>query len=295
MRFATCLFEGTTRWGVLDGERLLLAPQRDDQPDSLADVVEGGLAAALETGARLVDESREAVEQDAVDWLAPLPHPRRNIFCLGLNYSAHAAESLRAKGREPQLPEHPVVFTKATGTVSGPDADIVLDPRVTEQADWEVELAVVLGAPLRHATPQQARDAIFGYSVVNDLSARDLQFRHKQFFLGKSVDDFCPMGPVIVSADEIPDPQALTLTCHVNGKLMQEGHTADQIFPVVETLVRLSGILTLEAGDIIATGTPEGVGFARRPPVYLQVGDVVECAIPEIGTLRNRMVPPPAS
>ncbi|MGD8710797.1 MAG: fumarylacetoacetate hydrolase family protein, partial [Ectothiorhodospiraceae bacterium] len=216
----------------------------------------------------------------------------QNVMCLGLNYAAHAEESLRTKGSDLALPEHPVVFTKAVTSVTGPHSDVVLDPQVTTQADWEVELAVVIGRRARHVSRYDALSCVLGYTVVNDLSARDLQFRHKQFFVGKSVEGFCPMGPWIVTADEIDDPQNLDLWCRVNGVEKQAGNTQDQIFGIADTISRLSRSMTLEPGDIIATGTPDGVGFARQPPEFLAPGDVVECEVQGVGVIRNRMIAP---
>ena len=222
--------------------------------------------------------------------LAPIPRPRKNILCLGLNYADHAAESSAARGRETSMPDHMVVFTKAVTSVTGPTEDIPYDDTVTSQLDWEVELAVVIGEPGRHIPEDRALRHVFGYTVINDLSARDLQFRHKQYFLGKSLDHGCPMGPWIVTPDEIPDPQELDLRCWVNGQLKQLGNTRQQIFSVATTIATLSLGMTLEAGDVIATGTPAGVGFARTPPEFLRPGDLVECEVAGIGRLRNRIV-----
>lgn len=211
-------------------------------------------------------------------------------MCLGLNYAAHARESLTTKGLDWDVPEYPVVFTKAVTSVTGPNSTVELDPTVTAQLDWEAELAVIVGRRGRKIPEQNALDYVFGYTVVNDLSARDLQSRHKQFFLGKSLDGCCPMGPWIVTADEIPDPQSLDVGCRVNGVVKQAGNTSMQIFSVARTLAILSLGMTLEPGDIISTGTPEGVGFARKPPEFLRAGDVVECSVAGIGTLRNTVV-----
>ncbi|MBP7694172.1 MAG: fumarylacetoacetate hydrolase family protein [Anaerolineales bacterium] len=222
--------------------------------------------------------------------LAPIPEPRRNIFCVGMNYREHAAESLRAKNLPVKMPEIPVFFTKATTAVNGPYADIPYDPQVSTHIDWEVELGVVIGRKGKNIPRAQAWDYVFGYTVLNDVSARDLQSAHGgQFFKGKSLDGSCPLGPWIVTKDEIPDPQALTLTCRVNGEIKQESHTGDMIFDIPTLIEWLSRGLTLLPGDIIATGTPSGVGFARTPPEYLKPGDVVECAVEHIGTLRNRV------
>jgi 2-keto-4-pentenoate hydratase/2-oxohepta-3-ene-1,7-dioic acid hydratase in catechol pathway len=210
-------------------------------------------------------------------------------MCLGWNYADHAQESAAASKRHYKLPEHPVVFTKAVTSITGPYADITLDPQISTQIDWEVELAVVIGTRGRGIAVQDAMRHVFGYTVVNDITARDVQSRHKQFFLGKSLDASSPMGPAIVT-DEIPDPQQLALRCWVNGALKQESTTAMQIFDVANTVSILSRGMTLEPGDIIATGTPSGVGFARTPPEFLTDGDVVECEVEDVGRLRNRTV-----
>lgn len=228
---------------------------------------------------------------DEVDLLAPIPRPRKNIFCVGRNYAEHAAESMRAVGREVKLTVAPNIFTKAVTAVTGPNASIPYDASVSTQLDWEVELGVVIGRGGRHITRAEALAHVFGYTVVNDISARDIQNRPgMQWFMGKSLDGSCPIGPVIVTADEIPDPQALNLRLVVNGVVKQEDTTAHMLFDVAAIIAEISRVLTLEPGDIIATGTPAGVGFARTPPEFLQPGDLMETTIEGIGTLRNRIV-----
>jgi 2-keto-4-pentenoate hydratase/2-oxohepta-3-ene-1,7-dioic acid hydratase in catechol pathway len=224
-----------------------------------------------------------------VRWHAPIPRPRKNIFCLGLNYAAHAKESSQARGREMKIPTVPVIFTKAPTTVSGPSDDIGVDRAVTSQVDWEVELGVVIGVPGRNIAKADALRHVFGYTVINDLSARDLQQQHMQWFKGKSLDGFCPMGPVIVTADEFGDPQDKRLQLRVNGVTKQDGQTSNMIFPVDSIIEWLSKGLTLEAGDLIATGTPEGVGMGRTPQEFLVDGDIVETEVEGIGILRNRI------
>jgi 2-keto-4-pentenoate hydratase/2-oxohepta-3-ene-1,7-dioic acid hydratase in catechol pathway len=225
-----------------------------------------------------------------VRWHAPVPRLRKNVFCLGLNYKAHAQESAQARGREIKIPTVPVFFTKAPTTVNGPYGDVPIDTAVTSKVDWEVELGVVIGRSARSIPKADAPAHVFGYTVINDISARDLQSDHMQWFKGKSLDGFCPMGPVVVTADEFGDPQAKRLQCRVNGATKQDATTADMIFPVDVIIEWLSRGLTLEAGDIIATGTPEGVGMGRSPQEFLKPGDIVETEIEGIGTLRNRVV-----
>ncbi|MFP4647948.1 MAG: fumarylacetoacetate hydrolase family protein [Halorhodospira sp.] len=230
------------------------------------------------------------VNAEALTFLAPLPRPPRNILCLGMNYADHAREAQQAKGDALALPEVPVVFTKATTTAAGPYADIPLDTATTAQLDWEVELGVVIGQGGRHIHATEALGHVFGFTVINDLSARDLQFRHQQFFLGKSLDSSCPMGPWITTADSIPDPHDLALTCRVNDQIKQQSRTSEMIFRIPQIIETLSRVMTLIPGDIIATGTPAGVGFARTPPEHLQPGDQVTCEIEGLGHLRNRIV-----
>lgn len=225
-----------------------------------------------------------------VQLVAPIPRPRRNIMCLGWNYAEHQKETAQLRGQAAAVPEDPVIFTKATTTANGPYGDIVIDPSVSEQVDWEAELGVIIGTGGRNIRAEDARAHVFGYTVLNDVTARDLQSRHKQFFKGKSIDGYCPMGPWIVTADEIADPQQLPLRLRVNGVTKQESNTAQMIFSVSRIIAVLSLGMTLEPGDIIATGTPSGVGFARNPPEFLKAGDVVETEIDGIGMLRNRVV-----
>ncbi|HEV8310716.1 MAG TPA: fumarylacetoacetate hydrolase family protein [Methylomirabilota bacterium] len=217
---------------------------------------------------------------------APIPRPRKNIFCMGRNYAEHAAE----RGAAP--PERPVFFTKPPTAVIGPGASIV-HHAVTQALDYEVELAVVLGRAGRDLVPEDALSHVFGYTVLNDVTARDLQKTHQQWFKGKSLDTFCPMGPVLVTADEIPDPQALGIRLRVNGETRQEATTRQMIFDVSALLAALSAGMTLEPGDILATGTPSGVGAATG--AYLKVGDFVEAEIDGIGCLPNRVVAADAS
>ncbi len=218
---------------------------------------------------------------------APVPRPRKNIMCLGLNYAEHARESAEARGRQPSTLEAPLFFTKAPTTINRPYGTIIIDPAVSTQIDWEAELAVIIGKPGKNIREEDALSHVFGYTVLNDVTARDIQNRHRQFFKGKSIDGYCPMGPWIVTADEIPDPQKLKLYLRVNGVTKQEDSTANMLFDVRSIISILSQGMTLEAGDIIATGTPSGVGFARNPPEFLKAGDVMETEIEGIGTVRN--------
>jgi 2-keto-4-pentenoate hydratase/2-oxohepta-3-ene-1,7-dioic acid hydratase in catechol pathway len=227
---------------------------------------------------------------DGVRLHAPIPRPLKNVFCLGLNYAAHAKESAAARNKETTIPDIPVIFSKTPTTVNGPFDDVPVDRGVTSQVDWEVELGVIIGTTGKNIRPADALAHVFGYTVINDISARDVQIQHGgQWFKGKSLDGSCPMGPMVVTADEFGDPQAKRLQCRVNGVSKQDASTADMIFPVATIIEWLSKGMTLEAGDVIATGTPSGVGMGRTPKEFLQQGDVVETEIEGIGTLRNRI------
>lgn len=241
--------------------------------------------------AREIAESPSSILPLAeVRLMAPIPVPRRNIMCLGKNYAEHARESQEARGEQVAIPDYPVIFTKATTSVNGPFDDVPLDLSVSPEMDYEVELAVIIGRRGRNIRPEDAMDYVFGYTVLNDITARDLQTRHKQFFKGKSLDGCCPIGPRITTSDDIADPHDLRITCTVNGELRQDSSTGEMIYRIPTIITELSRGMTLLPGDIIATGTPSGVGFARKPPVFLQPGDVVECAVEGIGMIRNRMV-----
>ena len=266
-------------------------------PPTLLELIRGGeptlrlVHEAWEYGRGLVDH--QAIEELArrklayplkrVRLLAPIGAPRRNVFCLGRNYADHAAE------RGAAVPEHPVYFTKPDTAVVGPGDDVI-HHAVTNELDYEVELAVVIGAGGRDIARADALAHVFGYTVINDVTARDLQKRHTQWFKGKSLDTFCPMGPVLVTVDEIPDPQALAISLRVNGQTRQQSHTSKMIFPVAQCIEVLSQSLTLVAGDIIATGTPDGVGAASGN--FLKAGDRVEAEVEGIGVLANRIVKP---
>ncbi|WP_455210196.1 fumarylacetoacetate hydrolase family protein [Kaarinaea lacus] len=302
MKLATVFYENRFNIVVVDsnesepdqGRVLLLntLPRWPHNIDSLQKIIEQAIETVpLIERLKTEADDRSWLPLKAVKLCAPIPEPKRNIFCLGWNYAEHAKESSSAKGVHIQdLPQHPIVFTKATTTVNGPYDDIVYNEKVSRRLDWEVELGVIISKQGRHIAPQEALDYVFGYTVINDISARDLQKRHQQFFLGKSVDGTCPMGPWIVTADEIHDPQNLLLRCLVNNVVKQEASTDQQIFPVASIIATLSKIMTLLPGDIIATGTPSGVGFARTPPEYLRPGDVVECEVGSIGRIVNKII-----
>ncbi|MGC9991063.1 MAG: fumarylacetoacetate hydrolase family protein [Candidatus Cybelea sp.] len=228
----------------------------------------------------------ELVALQSVTFDAPV-RPSRNVFCVGRNYLEHAKEGARAAGRELRLPDVPTFFTKAPTAIAAPGTALRLQARVSREYDFEAELAVVIGAECKDVPEDQALHVVFGYTALNDVTARDLQREHGQWFKGKSLDSTCPIGPWIVTPDEVGDPQALAITFHRNGVEKQNSNTGKMIFSVARVIAELSKGLTLLPGDIIATGTPEGVGFARNPPEFLADGDVLDVWIEKIGHLEN--------
>ena len=243
---------------------------------------------ALEPDARTAAIARRGtpVARSAATLHAPLM-PRKNVFCVGRNYLAHAEEGSRARGEELKLPPVPTLFSKAPTSIAAPGATLQLDGTISQRYDWEAELAVVIGTRCKNVPESEAPGVIFGYTCLNDVSARDLQNATTQWFKGKTLDDTCPLGPELVTADEVGDPQHLDVTLRLNGEVKQHASTSSMIFPVARIIAFLSEGVTLEPGDIIATGTPEGVGFARVPPEFLKDGDVMEVEISKLGILRS--------
>lgn len=213
---------------------------------------------------------------------APLRTPGK-IVAIGLNYIDHASES------KMELPKNPLVFTKFNSSITGPYDPIIIPSSITDQVDYEVELAVIIGKRAKNVTKEKALDYVFGYTIINDVSARDIQFDDGQWVRGKSLDTFCPMGPYLVTKDEILNPQDLQLTCIVNKDVLQNASTKDMIFGVADLISILSKSFTFEPGDIISTGTPSGVGFIRKPPIYLQDKDVMITEVQHIGKLINKV------
>ncbi|MFI4895877.1 MAG: fumarylacetoacetate hydrolase family protein [Steroidobacterales bacterium] len=251
---------------------------------------EPAIAACRRLVQRATGSGSQLLPLSAVTLLAPLPRLTRNAFCVGRNYIDHVKEGAAAMNRDLKLPEAPQFFSKATNTLIGPNADVRLDTKVTRRLDYEVELAVVIGRGGRDIARAAAFEHIFGYTIANDVTARDLQRRHDQWFKGKSLDTYLPLGPWIVDRDEIGDPTSLELSMTVNGQERQRAHVAQMIFDIPLIIASLSAGLTLEPGDVIATGTPSGVGFAMTPPQYLRGGDEMIARIDRIGELRNRIV-----
>ena len=259
-----------------------------DPADMISLVTAGD--AALKWLRDFASKARDATPLDKVTLLAPIPRPRKNVFCVGWNYLEHFEEGAKARPHVTEMPAHPAFFSKAPTTVNGPYADVPAHKGVTEKLDWEVELALVIGKGGTNIKEAGALAHIFGYTVVNDVSARDVQRQHgQQWFKGKSLDGHCPMGPWIATADEIANPQELDIECRVNGVTKQKSNTRQMYFKIPRIIAELSAGLTLEPGDIICTGTPAGVGHARTPPEFMQAGDVFETEIRGLGLLRNKI------
>jgi 2-keto-4-pentenoate hydratase/2-oxohepta-3-ene-1,7-dioic acid hydratase in catechol pathway len=260
-----------------------------DPEDMLSLISAGpkGLAWLRKTAAR----TRKIMPLGKVKLLAPIPRPRKNVFCVGWNYVEHFEEGRAGRSQVQEMPAHPAFFSKAPTTVIGPYDTVPLHAGTTEKLDWEVELGVVVGRRGTNIKEADAYRHVFGYTVINDVSGREVQRHHGgQWFRGKSLDGTCPMGPWIVTADEVPNPHELRLTSRVNGATKQDSNTSCMYFKIPRIIAELSAGLTLEPGDIIATGTPAGVGHARTPPEFMKAGDVLETEVVGLGLLRNRIV-----
>ncbi len=294
MRLVTFDAGAGPRLGAVVDNRVLDLPQLAERdpggslPSSMLAFIQAG-PEAWNRARRLVESQgngAQGQELGSVKLLAPIPRPAKNIVCLGVNYRAHLEESNRAHDRQ-LAPTLPVFFTKAVTSIVAPGDPILFDESVSIQYDWEAELGVVIGVGGRSISREQAMDHIFGYTCFNDVSVRDVQNAHVQWFRGKSLDGTCPFGPWIVTADEIPDPHNLNIQCRVNGVVKQDSNTSLLINDLPAIISHLSNGLTIEAGDLISTGTPAGVGFARDPKEFLRPGDVVEVEVQGIGVLRN--------
>jgi 2-keto-4-pentenoate hydratase/2-oxohepta-3-ene-1,7-dioic acid hydratase in catechol pathway len=278
---------GKTIWNLTELEKEY--DGKNGLPASLLHVIQGEqemlkrIKELVQFGQMVEDPTRFILDWKDLILLSPITKPVKNIMCVGKNYREHAIEM----GSEADIPEHIMIFTKAPTSVIGSDSCIHAHSALTSQLDYEGELAVIIGKKGINIPEEQAHDYIFGYTILNDITARDLQKKHKQFFLGKSLDTTCPMGPYIVTADEIKEPESLTIKTMVNGEVRQEAPVSDMIFPISKIISELSAGMTLEPGDIIATGTPSGVGKGFKPPKFLKTGDRIEITIDKIGTLVN--------
>ncbi|MEV7648222.1 fumarylacetoacetate hydrolase family protein [Arthrobacter sp. NPDC089319] len=283
---------GDTHVGIADPESETLRDLSSRLPDGL------GLLDVIESWNKyepLLKSTQDLPELSLADVKvrAPIPVPRRDIFCVGKNYRDHVVEFGRSgydmPDRSEETPEAPVVFHKATTSVAGPYDHIEPHTAVTQELDYEAELGVIIGRGGRGISRENAFDHVWGYTIIDDFTARDLQRKHKQWLLGKSLDTHCPMGPYAVTKDEVPDPGALRVQSWVNGEARQDGQVSDLIFDIPELISTISAGITLLPGDIIATGTPAGVGIGFDPPRFVQPGDVIEISITGLGTQRNEV------
>jgi 2-keto-4-pentenoate hydratase/2-oxohepta-3-ene-1,7-dioic acid hydratase in catechol pathway len=287
MKLACFESGGTVRVGMVDEAAQTVRPFGSEIRD-IVDIVEryDELKGRLRGG--------DPVPLAGVKLRAPIPAPRRNIICVGKNYREHAREFAQSgfeagavKGAE--IDEFPAVFTKPASSVVGPGDTVDLHPQATSMVDYEAELAVVIGRKGKNIPKERAYEHVFGYTIINDVTARDRQRNHKQWFLGKALDTFCPMGPWVATADEV-EPENLEVKCWVNGELRQDANTRDLIFDIPTLIATISQGMTLVPGDIISTGTPAGVGIGMKPPTFLKSGDVVEMTITGLGKLSNPFV-----
>ena len=278
MKFVTFRREGASEPGVLRARDVV--GLRGAGFASILDVIAGGPAARARIEEWILKPAAEEVAPlDAVRLLAPIPRPPK-IICIGLNYRDHAAES------KMEIPKVPTVFSKYATAVIGPRESIVL-PRLSTKPDYEAEFAIVIGKGGRYIPGAAWRQHVFGYTIFNDVSARDFQMATSQWMMGKTFDTFAPMGPALVTADEIADPHNLDISLTINGETLQQSNTKNLIFPIPDLIEYLSSVFTLESGDVISTGTPSGVGFARKPPRFLKKGDEVVVRVEGLGDLRN--------
>lgn len=291
--------EAEARLGAIDGDLVIDVEKIGARagvplPSRMLDFIDLGPCALSDLRAMLEDSRTGALSGLAmpltnVTVLAPIPRPRKNIFGIGLNYVEHVAESARALDTSQELPKQPVIFSKPPTTVIGPGDAVQHDAKITQQLDWEVELAVVIGRTARRVSEEDALSHVFGYSVLIDISARDNR-RAGQWIYSKGQDTYAPFGPCIVTADEIGDPHTLDLWLTVNGQTKQKSNTRHMLFKVPTLIADISAAMTLDPGDIIASGTPDGVGAGRNPQEWLWPGDVIEAGVDGIGTLRHPVV-----
>jgi 2-keto-4-pentenoate hydratase/2-oxohepta-3-ene-1,7-dioic acid hydratase in catechol pathway len=281
MRYVTFTIGEEKKYGALLGERVIEL-DRQGFPATMLEFIQAGEEIWTAAQVFCLDNPAPGISLDRIRLHAPLPRPGK-IVGIGLNYMDHCRE------QKVMVPEYPLVFAKFGTAVIGPYDIIEWDADLTTKVDYEGELGAVIGKTARRVKQEDALDYVFGYTVVNDVSARDLQFSDKQWVRSKSLDSFCPFGPAIVTTDEIPNPQALALRTKVNGEVLQDSNTAEMIFGVRELVAYLSCSFTLEPGDLILTGTPAGVGVFRTPKIFLQNGDVLEVEIDGIGKIENRV------
>lgn len=293
MKLVTYLLGDAQRVGVLNRDESWIYPiAAADMLELISRMDEDKLVELRALSSRCADAVSGAVRMDAVKLLAPIPVPKQDIVCLGVNYADHAVESARFHREllKKDAARQTIYFSKRVNRAVDPFGGICAHEDMTQQVDYEVELAVILKKDAKDVKREEVQDYIFGYTIMNDVSARDVQTAHKQFYFGKSLDDFTPLGPCIVTADEISYPPQLRIRSFVNGEARQDSNTAYFLSTIEDVVVELTQGMTLQAGTIIATGTPAGVGMGFTPPKFLQIGDVVRCEIEGIGILENTVV-----
>jgi 2-keto-4-pentenoate hydratase/2-oxohepta-3-ene-1,7-dioic acid hydratase in catechol pathway len=289
MKLMTFRHNGKVAAGYLDGDKVVVCVEGPDADRAVLNLISEG-SGGTERWQAKADAPR--LPLSAVEILAPIPEPRRDVFCVGKNYYAHAAEFYSSgfdSGAREEVPSAPVIFTKATTSVVGPGHDVLGSLDHTGTVDYEGELGVVIGRRAFQISKSDAMDYVFGFVIVNDVTSRELQRTHNQWVIGKGIDTFCPMGPYLVTSDEVADVGALELVTQINGEIRQKALVADLIFDIPTLIETMSRTMTLLPGDIIATGTPVGVGIGFKPPKYLQAGDVMQVSISGLGTLENRI------
>ncbi|MCM3743832.1 fumarylacetoacetate hydrolase family protein [Sporosarcina luteola] len=299
MKLLSFRFEGKTLFGpkvkkeeaVWDVKSIAEAFGETDFPSTIIEGIAGGLE-FVEKVRKLAEQARNSENPEQfkyafteIEWLSPIPRTPKNVLGVGKNYADHSAEM----GSEAP-PEKLLIFTKSPTAIAADEQELSAHADLTDSLDYEGELAIVISKKGRNIPKQLAYDHVFGYTIANDLTARNIQYGHKQFFLGKSLDGACPLGPYIVTKDEIPDAHNLSIVTKVNDEVRQNGNTADMIFKIDDVIAEISKFVTLEPGDVILTGTPAGVGKGMNPPEYLKAGDTVKISIEGIGTLVNRFV-----
>lgn len=291
MYLCTYEYRGKETIGILNDDKLSIVPLENlinEEIVDMNDFISRYYDKIVSLNDRLKKYSGETVSVNDVKICSPIKHPKRDIVCLGKNYEEHALEIKEyVKNKEELIPEHPIYFTKRAHETIGTNDMISRHEKVTDGIDYEVELAVIIGKDGININREDVEEYIFGYTIVNDVSARDVQKKHEQWFRGKSLQTFCPMGPYIVTKDEIPFPVALDIGSKVNDEVRQSSNTENMIFDISYIISELSQGIKMEAGDIIITGTPSGVGIGFNPPKYLKSGDKIECSIEKIGTLTN--------
>ncbi|MCR4470433.1 fumarylacetoacetate hydrolase family protein [Burkholderia sp. SCN-KJ] len=299
MKFLTFKLDGKPQLGLVLDESTVYNLTRSwndlftgEAPRDLADLISSNIdVCELKERVSKAHDADHVLSTTDVEFMPPIAFPKKNVFCVGRNYREHIIEGNRAAGRDPHnFPMAPEFFSKPPTTVVGHGASVRAHADVTELLDYEVELGIVIGRRGTNIRREEALEYVFGYTVINDITARDLQKSHGQWFKGKALDTTCPIGPVVVNRSALPNAQELQLELYVNGELRQHANTIDMLFTVPEIIEQLSAGLTLEPGDIIATGTPSGVGFAMTPPRRLVAGDMVLARISGIGDLMNRIV-----